>query len=221
MSFFAFTATPQAQDAGDLWSRGASLSTATPCGQAIEEGFIEDVLKSYVQLQDYYKLIKKAEDDPNVERKKAAKALARFMRLHPHNIGQKTEVMVEHFQHFTRHKIGGHAEAMLVTGSRLEAVRYKQEFDRYISEKGYPIKAWSLSSGTVEDDKIPEKSYTEVEMNSGVKEKELARCLRQAGLPSATGGREIPNRLRSAAAAHDVCGQALGRHPGCADAVAA
>jgi type I restriction enzyme R subunit len=106
--------------------------------QAIEEGFIEDVLKSYVTYKTYYKLIKKAEDDPNVERKKAAKALARFMRLHPHNIGQKTEVMVEHFQHFTRHKIGGHAKAMVVTGSRLEAVRYKQEFDRYIPGKGLP-----------------------------------------------------------------------------------
>jgi len=141
--------------------------------QAIEEGFIEDVLKSYVTYKTYYKLIKKAEDDPNVERKKAAKALARFMRLHPHNIGQKTEVMVEHFQHFTRHKIGGHAKAMVVTGSRLEAVRYKQDFDRYITEKGYPIKSLVAFSGTVEDDKLPEKSYTEVEMNRGVKEKEL------------------------------------------------
>ncbi|HNV89479.1 MAG TPA: type I restriction endonuclease subunit R, partial [Thauera aminoaromatica] len=103
----------------------------------------------------------------------AAKALARFMRLHPHNIGQKTEVMVEHFQHFTRHKIGGHAKAMVVTGSRLEAVRYKQEFDRYIQEKGYPIKSLVAFSGSVEDDRIAEKTYTEVEMNGGLKEKAL------------------------------------------------
>ena len=95
------------------------------------------------------------------------------MRLHPHNIGQKTQVMVEHFQHFTRHKIGGHAKAMVVTGSRLEAVRYKQAFDHYIQEKGYPIKALVAFSGTVEDDKVPEKTYTEVAMNGGVKEKEL------------------------------------------------
>jgi len=95
------------------------------------------------------------------------------MRLHPHNIGQKTEVMVEHFQQHTRHKIGGHAKAMVVTGSRLEAVRYKQEFDRYISEKGYPIKSLVAFSSTVEDDKVPEKTYTEVEMNHGLKEKEL------------------------------------------------
>ena len=172
MSFFAFTATPKHKTLAIFGREGEPFHRYT-MRQAIEEGFIEDVLKSYVSYKTYYKLIKKAEDDPNVERKKAAKALARFMRLHPHNIGQKTEVMVEHFQHFTRHKIGGHAEAMLVTGSRLEAVRYKQEFDRYISEKGYPIKSLVAFSGTVEDDKIPEKSYTEVEMNSGVKEKEL------------------------------------------------
>ncbi|HBA67380.1 MAG TPA: type I restriction endonuclease subunit R, partial [Methylococcaceae bacterium] len=99
--------------------------------------------------------------------------LARFMRLHPYNIGQKTEVIVEHFQHFTRHKIGGHAKAMVVTGSRLEAVRYKQEFDRYIKEKGYDIKSLIAFSGTVEDDKIPEQSYTETAMNEGLREKDL------------------------------------------------
>jgi type I restriction enzyme R subunit len=172
MSFFAFTATPKHKTLAIFGRNGEPFHRYT-MRQAIEEGFIEDVLKSYVTYKTYYKLIKKAEEDPNVERKKAAKALARFMRLHPHNIGQKTEVMVEHFQHFTRHKIGGHAKAMVVTGSRLEAVRYKQEFDRYIREKGYPIKSLVAFSGTVEDDKIPEKSYTEVEMNGGLKEKEL------------------------------------------------
>lgn len=172
MSFFAFTATPKHKTLAIFGREGEPFHRYT-MRQAIEEGFIEDVLKSYVGYKTYYKLIKKAEDDPNVERKKAAKALARFMRLHPHNIGQKTEVMVEHFQQFTRHKIGGHAKAMVVTGSRLEAVRYKQEFDLYISEKGYPIKSLVAFSGTVEDDKVPDKTYTEVEMNGGVKEKEL------------------------------------------------
>lgn len=172
MSFFAFTATPKHKTLAIFGRAGEPFHRYT-MRQAIEEGFIEDVLRNYVTYNTYYKLIKKAEDDPSVERKKAAKALARFMRLHPHNIGQKTEVMVEHFQQFTRHKIGGHAKAMVVTGSRLEAVRYKQEFDRYILEKGYPIKSLVAFSGTVEDDKIPEKSYTEVEMNGGLKEKEL------------------------------------------------
>lgn len=106
MSFFAFTATPKHKTLAIFGRDGEPFHRYT-MRQAIEEGFIEDVLKNYVTYKTYYKLIKKAEDDPNVERKKAAKALARFMRLHPHNIGQKTEVMVEHFQHFTRHKIGG------------------------------------------------------------------------------------------------------------------
>lgn len=172
MSLFAFTATPKHKTLAIFGRNGEPFHRYT-MRQAIEEGFIEDVLKNYVTYKTYYKLIKKAEDDPNVERKKAAKALARFMRLHPHNIGQKTEVMVEHFQHFTLHKVGGHAKAMVVTGSRLEAVRYKQEFDRYIHEKGYPIKSLVAFSGAVEDDKIPGKTYTEVDMNSGLKEKDL------------------------------------------------
>lgn len=172
MSFFAFTATPKHKTLAIFGRNGEPFHRYT-MRQAIEEGFIEDVLKNYVTYKTYYKLIKKAEDDPNVERKKAVKALARFMRLHPHNIGQKTAVMVEHFQHFTRHKIGGRAKAMVVTGSRLEAVRYKQEFDGYIKEKGYPIKTLVAFSGTVEDDKLPEKTYTEVEMNGGLKERAL------------------------------------------------
>lgn len=172
MSFFAFTATPKHKTLAIFGRNGDPFHRYT-MRQAIEEGFIEDVLKNYVTYKTYYRLIKQATDDPNVERKKAARALARFMRLHPHNIGQKTEVMVEHFQHHTRHKIGGRAKAMVVTGSRLEAVRYKQAFDRYIEEKGYPIKSLVAFSGTVEDDKVPDKTYTEVEMNNGLREKEL------------------------------------------------
>src|SRR3954447_11352691 len=141
--------------------------------QAIEEEFILDVLKSYTTYTTYFKLLKACEDDPNVERKKAAQALARFMRLHPHNIAQKTEVMVEHFNAVTRHKIGGKAKAMVVTGSRLEAVRYKQSFGRYIAQKGYPIKTLAAFSGTVLDDKIKDKTYTEEGMNGGIREKDL------------------------------------------------
>lgn len=172
MSFFAFTATPKHKTLAIFGRDGEPFHRYT-MRQAIEEKFIEDVLASYVTYKTYYKLIKASEDDPNVERKKAAKELTRFMRLHPHNIGQKTEVMIEHFQQHTRHKIGGHAKAMVVTGSRLEAVRYKQEFDRYIAEKGYSIKSLVAFSGAVEDDLLPEKTYTEVGMNEGVKEKEL------------------------------------------------
>jgi type I restriction enzyme R subunit len=81
--------------------------------------------------------------------------------------------MIEHFNAATRHKIGGRAKAMVVTGSRLEAVRYKQSFDRYIQAKGYPIKSLVAFSGTVQDDKLADVTYTEEGMNHGIREKEL------------------------------------------------
>lgn len=172
LSFFAFTATPKHKTLKVFGRNGAAFSKYT-MRQAIDEGFIEDVLKNYVTYKTYYKLLKACEDDPNVERKKAARALSRYMRLHPHNISQKTTVMVEHFQSFSRHKIGGRAKAMVVTGSRLEAVRYKQSFDAYIAKKGYEIRSLVAFSGTVIDDKIPDKSYTEPQMNGGISEKNL------------------------------------------------
>ncbi len=172
LSFFAFTATPKHKTLA-VFGRDGLPSHRYTMRQAIEEGFILDVLKNYTSYATYYKLLKACEDDPNVERKKAARALARFLRLHPHNIAQKTEIMVEHFQSVTRHRIGGRAKAMVVTGSRLEAVRYKQSFDRYIRKKGYAIKTLVAFSGTVQDDKIPNESYTEEQMNLGVREKEL------------------------------------------------
>ncbi len=172
MSFFAFTATPKHKTLAIFGRNGEPFHRYT-MRQAIEEGFIMDVLANYVTYKTYYKLVKRAEDDPEVDRKKAVRALARFMKLHPHNIAQKTEIMVEHFQQHTRHNIGGHAKAMVVTGSRLEAVRYKQAFDTCIREKGYPIRTLVAFSGTVEDDKVPGKAYTEVEMNDGIREKEL------------------------------------------------
>jgi type I restriction enzyme, R subunit len=166
LSFFAFTATPKHKTLA-VFGRDGQPAHRYTMRQAIEEEFILDVLKYYTSYATYFK------DDPNVERKKAAQALARFMKLHPHNIAQKTEVMVEHFQAVTRHKIGGRAKAMVVTGSRLEAVRYKQSFDRYIQEKGYAIKSLVAFSGTVQDDKLAGVTYTEVGMNHGISEKEL------------------------------------------------
>jgi type I restriction enzyme R subunit len=172
LSFFAFTATPKHKTFAVFGRNGDPFHRYT-MRQAMEEHFIMDVLRHYTTYATYYKLLKATADDPNVERKKAAKALARFMRLHPHNIAQKTQVMVEHFNAVTRHKIGGRAKGMVVTGSRLEAVRYKQRFDKYISEKGYPIKTLVAFSGTVVDDKIPDVTYTEEGMNNGIREKEL------------------------------------------------
>jgi type I restriction enzyme R subunit len=172
LSFFAFTATPKHKTLA-VFGRSGKPAHRYTMRQAIEEGFILDVLKSYTTYATYFRLLKSCEDDPNVERKKAARALARFLKLHPHNIAQKTEVMVEHFHAFTRHKIGGRAKAMVVTGSRLEAVRYKQSFDKYIKDKGYPIKSLVAFSGAVQDDKLADVSYTEEAMNGGLREKEL------------------------------------------------
>src|ERR1041385_7604768 len=87
--------------------------------QAIEEGFILDVLENYTTYKRYYKLLKSCDNDPNVERKKAARALARFVAHHPVNLASKTEVMVEHFNACRRHKIGGRGEAEGGTGSPL------------------------------------------------------------------------------------------------------
>ena len=172
LSFFAFTATPKHKTLA-VFGRGGKPLHRYTMRQAIEEEFILDVLKHYTSYETYFRLLKACQDDPNVERKKAALALARFMRLHPHNIAQKTEVMVEHFQAVTRHRIGGRAKAMVVTGSRLEAVRYKQSFDRYIQEKGYAIQSLVAFSGKVEDDKLAGVTYTEPAMNRGISEKEL------------------------------------------------
>lgn len=177
ISFFAFTATPKFKTLkvfNEPGPTGAAPFHLYTMRQAIEEGFIMDVLKHYTTYKAYYGLIKSIEDDPRVEKKKAAKALARFMSFHPHNLAQKTEVMVEHFRTHTRHKIGGRAKAMVVTSSRLHAVRYKQQFDKYLAEKGYDyIKTLVAFSGAVDDPDFKGKSYTEVGMNQGIKEREL------------------------------------------------
>ena len=178
ISFFAFTATPKYKTL-EVFGRPGADGKPEPfhlysMRQAIEEGFILDVLKNYTSYRAYYKLVKSIEDDPQVDKAKAARALARFMSLHPHNIAQKTEVIIEHFRAFTRHKIAGRAKAMVVTSSRLHAVRYKQAFDKYIAEKRYDgIKTLVAFSSTVDDPDVKGVRYTEVEMNDGVREKEL------------------------------------------------
>ena len=120
-SFLGFTATPKYKTL-EVFGRPGPDGKPIPfhlCSmrQAIEEGFILDVLAAYTTCRTYYGLIKATADDPEVEKKQAAVALARYMSLHPYNIAQKTEVMVEHFRAHTRHKIGGRAKAMVVTGS--------------------------------------------------------------------------------------------------------
>jgi type I restriction enzyme, R subunit len=140
LSFFAFTATPKHKTLA-VFGRDGEPAHRYTMRQAIEEGFILDVLRHYTTYASYFRLLKACDDDPNVERKKAAKALARFMKLHPHNIAQKTEVMAEHFQAVTRHKIGGRAKAMVVTGSRLEAVRSRASTSTS-TKRATPSRRW-------------------------------------------------------------------------------
>ncbi len=175
LSFFAFTATPKKKTL-ELFGTPGIDSKPTPfhlyaMRQAIEERFILDVLKNYVTYKLFYKLEKASRDDPEVDAGKAGAAIARFVSLHPYNIAQKTEVIVEHFRRFTRHKIGGRAKAMVITRSRLHAVRYKQALDAYITAKGYAdIRTLVAFSGKVIDEATAE--YTEAGMN-GFGEKAL------------------------------------------------
>ncbi len=129
LSFFAFTATPKYKTL-EVFGVPGSDGKPQPFHlysmlQAIEEGFMLDVLRNYTTYKTFYRLLKATENDPHVEKRKAARALARFMSLHPHNIAQKTEVMLEHFRTHTQHKIGGKAKAMVVTKHLREKV-YQQ-----------------------------------------------------------------------------------------------
>ena len=120
------------------------------------------MLKNYITYNTYFQLSKKILDDPEYNKSKAARTLARFVTLHPHNIAQKTEIMVEHFENISRHKIGGRAKAMVVTSSRLHALRYYFAFKEYIREKGYNLKTLIAFSGTVKDGGI---DYKETALN--------------------------------------------------------
>ncbi|MEX2304198.1 MAG: type I restriction endonuclease [Bryobacterales bacterium] len=178
LSFFGFTATPKYKTLEVFGVPGPDGKPAPfhlySMRQAIEEGFILDVLEHYSTYKTYFRLIKSIEADPKVEKRKAAQALARFMSFHPYNVAQKTEVMIEHFRASTKHKIGGRAKAMVVTRSRAQAVRYKLEFDKYIKERGYrDVRVLVAFSGEVEDEDLPGKKFTEVKMNGGIKEREL------------------------------------------------
>lgn len=172
VSFFAFTATPKPTtlrlfgipEADSKYYPFHSYSMR----QAIEEKFILDVLKNYMTYKMFYSVCKKIEEDPAFVKSKATKSIARYVSLHPHNISQKTEIIIEHFRNFTVKKIGGEAKAMLVTSSRKHAVRYKLAFDEYIRKKGYSdLKTLVAFSGTVHDDG---EEYKETTMNDGLSE---------------------------------------------------
>lgn len=192
LSFFAFTATPKKKTL-NMFGERIEDPTA-PEGerhepfhlysmrQAVEEGFILDVLANYLTYDTYYRLANGLTDgDPEVPKGKAAAALARFVSLHPTWSDQKAEIIVEHFRHHTAAKIGGKAKAMVVTRSRLHALKLKEAIDRYIAAKGYEgMAALVAFSGTVldpdnpVDPNDPTKGVTESSVN-GFAESQLPR----------------------------------------------
>lgn len=167
ISYFAFTATPKQKTLemfGQMQPDGTfKAHHIYSMKQAIEEGFILDVLKNYMTYQTCYKIAKDTEENPELPSSTATRTIKRFATLHPYNLQQKTAIMVEQFRDVTRHKIDGRAKAMVVTASRLHAVRYYHEFKRYIELKGYDdLEVLVAFSGTVKD---KDMDYTEESLN--------------------------------------------------------
>ncbi len=167
LSFFAFTATPKNKTLQVFGQRQLDGKYRAfhiySMRQAIEEGFILDVLANYTTYKQYFQIAKKIEGDPEYDKVKGARAVSRFESLHPHNIAQKTAIMIEHFREITQHKIDGRAKAMVVTASRLHAVRYLFEFKRYIKEHNYKdLDVLVAFSGSLKDDN---EEWTEEKIN--------------------------------------------------------
>jgi type I restriction enzyme R subunit len=172
ISFFAFTATPKGKTLQMFGRKGADGNYVAPylytMRQAIEEEFILDVLSNYTTYQRFFKLGSIAQADKLVDKQKANSALVQYMNLHPHNLDQKTAVMIEHFRACVRQRINGRAKAMVVTGSRLQAVRYMKSFRSYIASRGYTdVRCLVAFSGTVIDPE-DKQEYTEPGMNLDV-----------------------------------------------------
>lgn len=174
VSMFAFTATPKPTTI-QLFGRENTKGQKEAfhfytMKQAIEEGFIRDVLDNYLNYETYYKLNKEIEEDPTLQTNEAKRQIARFIQLHEVNIGQRVEIIIEHFRTSVMQELGGRAKAMVVTESRAGAVKYRQAFEDYTKKKGYTnIRALVAFSGKVT---LEDKEYTEAGMN-GISEKNL------------------------------------------------
>lgn len=180
LSFFAFTATPK-KETIDLFGterQGGNKSAYHNYSmrQAIEEGFILDVLQNYMTYNTCYKIAKDTEENPEVPSSTAVRTINRFASLHPHNLQQKTQIIVEQFRDITKNKINGRGKAMVVTASRLHAVRYYHEIKNYIQLKGYDdLQILVAFSGAIKDKGV---EFTEEKMNrrkdgSTIKENQL------------------------------------------------
>ena len=180
LSFFAFTATPKDKTL-QMFGWCDESGNYHPfhiysMRQAIEEGFILDVLQNYMTYKMYYKIRKSISDNPELDKEAGAKAIINYETLHPHNISQKTAIMLEQFRNVTMHKIAGKGKAMIVTPSRLHAVRYLFEFRRQIVDKGYTdLDVLVAFSGEVEDegDKYTEEKINKNKDGETIKEKAL------------------------------------------------
>ena len=167
LSFFAFTATPKGTTL-EMFGTEYEDGSFHPfhiysMRQAIEEGFILDVLQNYMTYDTCFKIAKTIEDNPDVPGSRAAKVIRKFEELHPYNISQKAQIIVETYMGTTRHKIGGRGKMMVITSSRLAAVRYYHECKRYIEEKGYhDVGVLVAFSGSVMDG---DEEYTEPKLN--------------------------------------------------------
>ncbi|MDX2375668.1 DEAD/DEAH box helicase family protein [Microbacterium sp. LRZ72] len=177
ISYFAFTATPKEKTL-ELFGRvpeGGSLPEPFDLysmQQAIEEGFILDVLQNYTPYKVAWKLQHPGGDydgDSEVDESTAVKALVRYVRLHSTNISQKAKIVVDHFRTFVQPLLDGKAKAMVVTGSRLEAVRWKKYLDDYIADTGVAgVRSLVAFSGTVDDPELLGDGLTERTQNPGV-----------------------------------------------------
>lgn len=167
LSFFAFTATPKAQTL-EMFGIPCEDGSFHPfhiysMKQAIEEGFILDVLQNYMTYSTCFKIAKNTEENPELPESRATKVIKKYEKLHPYNISQKSEIIVETFRGTTMKKIGGRGKMMVVTDSRLAAVRYFHEIKRYIVEHHYTdVDVLIAFSGNVQDG---DEEYTESGLN--------------------------------------------------------
>lgn len=171
LSFFAFTATPKGKTL-EIFGEPQPDGSFRPfhiysMRQAIEEEFILDVLANYTTYKMCYQIAKNVPDNPNVPTSKAVRTIRRYEELHPHNLAQKAAIIVETFRDVTKHKIGGLGKMMVVTASRLAAVRYYHEIKRYLELNNYDdIEIMIAFSGSLKDPDDPNSpEYTESSMN--------------------------------------------------------
>lgn len=184
ITYVAFTATPKGKTLELFGRRPNPAESASDTNkpqpfhvysmrQAIEEGFILDVLKNYTPYDLAFKLANAdgEMDDREVERKEAVKALMRWVRLHPYNVSQKVQIVVEHYRANVQPLLDGKAKAMVVTGSRVEAVRWQIAMRKYIKEQGYDLGTLVAFSGEVDDKESGPEPFSETskELNPGLK----------------------------------------------------